>query len=144
MRRAERGGIARPDAPGPGAPGLGAPLCDSPKRRGALPPDYVPRNGCSECGCDFTSLAAFDRHRYGTNEPLARRCLTHEEMAEVGLRPLTAAELAESKYRGRAGIAELALGLGVVDASAENVAAARDRLARPWSMPQTAAPMSDG
>jgi hypothetical protein len=54
-------------------------------------------NGCSGCGCDFTSVAIFDLHRVGKHaysysegvamEPMrenGRRCLTSDEMSERG------------------------------------------------------------
>jgi hypothetical protein len=40
---------------------------------------------CSPCGEDFASLAAFDRHRVGRHMPLERRCLSVQEMSDVGL-----------------------------------------------------------
>jgi hypothetical protein len=44
-----------------------------------------PLNGCSACLADFASVSAFDRHRYGTYEPLERRCMDEAEMLAGGL-----------------------------------------------------------
>jgi len=48
-------------------------------------------NLCRGCGQDFSSVRTFDRHRVGKHEYLAsderpdgRRCLTIEEMEEIG------------------------------------------------------------
>ena len=40
---------------------------------------------CSPCGEFFTGTTAFDRHRVGKHEPLARRCLTTSEMEAIGM-----------------------------------------------------------
>lgn len=40
---------------------------------------------CSACGEYFHSVGAFDRHRTGTYQPLARRCLSTHEMRERGM-----------------------------------------------------------
>jgi hypothetical protein len=44
-----------------------------------------PLNGCSGCLADFASVSAFDRHRYGTYEPLERWCMDEAEMLAAGL-----------------------------------------------------------
>ncbi len=44
-----------------------------------------PRNACTACGHDFTSLKLFDQHRTGRFEPLTRRCLDEDEMVAAGL-----------------------------------------------------------
>ena len=44
-----------------------------------------PLNGCSACLADFASVSAFDRHRYGTYEPLERWCMDEAEMLAAGL-----------------------------------------------------------
>lgn len=57
-----------------------------------------PRNGCAACGQDFAGLTYFDKHRVGTFEYSlteglrldppredGRRCLTRDEMLELGL-----------------------------------------------------------
>jgi len=41
-------------------------------------------NECGECGLDFSSVEAFDKHRVGRHEPLERRCLSLEELKERG------------------------------------------------------------
>ena len=48
-------------------------------------------NLCRTCGADFSSVETFDRHRVGSHERLAseghpdgRRCLSLEEMSELG------------------------------------------------------------
>ena len=59
-----------------------------------------PRNQCGACGLDFASVNAFDRHRVGVHaytyseglksDPMredGRRCLTVDELAEIGLVP---------------------------------------------------------
>jgi hypothetical protein len=50
-----------------------------------------PLNLCRGCGCDFTSVKLFDRHRVGVHvydyspeQPDGRRCLTVEEMQSKG------------------------------------------------------------
>lgn len=56
-----------------------------------------PKNGCGECGADFTSVSLFDRHRVGVHtythseglkmEPMrddGRRCLDPDEMRAKG------------------------------------------------------------
>ncbi len=43
------------------------------------------KNLCCGCSRDFTSVAAFDRHRTGRYMPDTRRCLTEQEMSERGL-----------------------------------------------------------
>lgn len=40
---------------------------------------------CRTCGEFFNSAAAFDMHRTGVYEPLARRCLTPAEMIARGM-----------------------------------------------------------
>jgi hypothetical protein len=55
-------------------------------------------NYCTSCDCDFSSVAAFDRHRIGTHaytnaeglkmEPLredGRRCMEVDEMTAAGM-----------------------------------------------------------
>jgi hypothetical protein len=51
----------------------------------------IPRNGCSACGQDFSSVAMFDLHRVGVHSydwsperPDGRRCLDEEEMEAKG------------------------------------------------------------
>jgi hypothetical protein len=51
-----------------------------------------PLNGCSGCLADFASVSAFDRHRYGTYEPLERWCMDEAEMLAAGM---------EVDHRGR-------------------------------------------
>jgi len=46
---------------------------------------HRPLNGCSGCLADFASVSAFDRHRYGTYEPLERDCMDEAEMLAAGL-----------------------------------------------------------
>ena len=47
-------------------------------------------NRCGACGCDFTSVEAFDAHRVGRHElnypehENGRRCLTAGEMSDLG------------------------------------------------------------
>lgn len=40
---------------------------------------------CSGCGEHFHSVGAFDKHRTGTYQPLARRCLSTDEMRDTGM-----------------------------------------------------------
>jgi hypothetical protein len=57
-------------------------------------------NLCRSCGCDFASVAAFDRHRTGVyvythaeglelvpSRDDGRRCLDDDEMLEAGMAP---------------------------------------------------------
>jgi hypothetical protein len=74
------------------------------------PEDYFPLNGCAVCGRDFAGVTYFDAHRVGDHEydwsidqPEGRRCMSDEELAEIGLRPITHDELAASMYHARAG-----------------------------------------
>jgi hypothetical protein len=61
-------------------------------------PHLKTSNLCRSCGQDFSSVAAFDRHRTGTHEYLfadglrldppredGRRCLAPEELLETGM-----------------------------------------------------------
>ena len=71
--------------------------------RRSFPDDYPPINFCRGCGCDFSSVGAFDRHRIGTPSP-ADVAEMEEEMAEVGLALLTDEEMRGSRaYRSRVG-----------------------------------------
>jgi hypothetical protein len=42
--------------------------------------------GCTSCGESFASDRAFDRHRVGTFDPPARRCLSPNELLAAGWR----------------------------------------------------------
>jgi hypothetical protein len=44
----------------------------------------MPISTCTACGEVFRSVAAFDKHRVGTYEPMRRRCLTTDEMIDKG------------------------------------------------------------
>lgn len=35
---------------------------------------------CRACGCVFSSVSSFDKHRVGKHEPMERRCLSVDEM----------------------------------------------------------------
>ena len=37
---------------------------------------------CRACGCVFSSISSFDKHRVGKHEPMERRCLSEQEMLE--------------------------------------------------------------
>jgi hypothetical protein len=77
--------------------------------RECWPANYVPLNGCAECCLDFTSLAAFDRHRVGTHAyPWSlrrrdgRRCLDPDELESAGLCILDGEELTRTRFAERA------------------------------------------
>lgn len=40
---------------------------------------------CRACGEYFKSVFAFEKHRTGTFRPLARRCLSEDEMRNKGM-----------------------------------------------------------
>lgn len=40
---------------------------------------------CTGCGLYFRGLAAFDKHRVGSYQPMTRRCMTASEMLQSGL-----------------------------------------------------------
>jgi hypothetical protein len=46
---------------------------------------HRPLNGCSGCRQDFSSVAAFDRHRVGSFDPFDRRCMDETEMLVAGM-----------------------------------------------------------
>lgn len=43
------------------------------------------KSTCRACGCIFSSVSSFDRHRVGKHEPMERRCLSVEEMCNRGM-----------------------------------------------------------
>jgi hypothetical protein len=79
--------------------------------------DYPCLSFCTTCGHDFSGDRMFDRHRVGKHDYTyteglrmsppredGRRCLTPEEMRELGWRPYTDDELrASTRHRKRAG-----------------------------------------
>jgi hypothetical protein len=56
---------------------------------------------CPECCETFSGADSGDRHRTGTFDPLDRRCLSADEMREIGLR------LIGGVWRGKAAPEEL-------------------------------------
>ena len=43
------------------------------------------RNQCPGCGEYFNSNHAFDKHRTGEYSPNTRKCLSKDEMADIGM-----------------------------------------------------------
>ena len=52
-----------------------------------------PKNYCTSCGQDFSSVQLFDRHRVGTHEYTYQEGLRMEPLREDGRRCLTVDEL---------------------------------------------------
>jgi hypothetical protein len=59
-------------------------------------------NLCRACGCDFASLAAFDRHRTGVHAYTYSEGLRRDPPVDDGRRCLDAAEMREAGMEGDA------------------------------------------
>jgi hypothetical protein len=81
------------------------------------PEGYRVNSYCTLCGLDFAGDSYFERHKTGShqytyseglkyNPPVedGRRCMSIEELAEIGMRPMTKEEMnASSRHRHRIG-----------------------------------------
>jgi hypothetical protein len=56
----------------------------------------TPANGCSDCGQDFASISAFDRHRVGVHGHTHAQGLKLDPPREDGRRCMDAVEMTEA------------------------------------------------